>query len=248
VTDGDALLSIRNLSNVYLSRTHGLFGKRERKPVLEGVNLEIRQGEIFGLVGESGCGKSTLARCVLGLVDHRGEIFIDGRPPWGEDRAGGTGAARRREQARLVQMVFQDPGASLNPVKRIGSLLEEPLLIHRLGGKEERALRVDEMLVRVGLDPSYKKRRVNELSGGQKQRVCIGRALLLRPRLLIADEATSSLDVSVGAQILNLFRELHEGLGLSILFISHNTAAVDYLCHRVAVMKNGRITERFSLV
>jgi ABC-type dipeptide/oligopeptide/nickel transport system ATPase subunit len=140
-----------------------------------------------------------------------------------------------------VQMVFQEPGASLNPVKKIGWLMEEPLVIHKIGTPTERVQKIDEMLDRVGLDPSYKTRRVHELSGGQKQRVCIARALILSPRLLIADEAISSLDVSTGAQILNLFRELHKNLGLSVLFISHNKDAVEYLCDRIAVMENGRI-------
>ena len=120
--------------------------------------------------------------------------------------------------------------------------MEEPLVIHRIGTPEERRKKVDEMLQRVGLDPSYKTRRVHELSGGQKQRACIGRALILEPRLLIADEPVSSLDVSAGAQILNLFRELHRSLGLSLLFISHNVGAAEYLCNRIVVMKDGKIT------
>jgi ABC-type dipeptide/oligopeptide/nickel transport system ATPase subunit len=134
-------------------------------------------------------------------------------------------------------MVFQDTASSLNPVKKIGWLLEEPLVIHRLGAKEQRVQKVDEILARVGLDLSCKTRRVYELSGGQKQRVCIGRALLLQPKILIADEAISSLDVSAGAQILNLFRELRDNLGLTIIFISHNTAAVEYLCDRVLQLR-----------
>ncbi len=119
--------------------------------------------------------------------------------------------------------------------------MEEPLFIHRIGNKEERKRKIDRMLLRVGLDPSYKTRRVSELSGGQKQRVCIARALILSPRLLIADEAISSLDVSAGAQILNLFRELHKNMELTILFISHNKDAVEYVCDRMAVMENGRL-------
>jgi ABC-type dipeptide/oligopeptide/nickel transport system ATPase subunit len=233
------LLSIRNLSNVYLSRSHGPFGKREKKKVLDHINLDIAAGEIFGLVGESGGGKTTLARCILGLIDYTGQILIDGKP----QSARGRGPALRLEKAWKVQAVFQDPGASLNPAKKIGWLMEEPLAMHRIGTEISRTIQVDQMLSRVGLDPSYKNRRVNELSGGQKQRVCIGRALMLKPKLLIADEAISSLDVSVGAQILNLFRELHRSLGLSLLFISHNTAAVEYLCGRIAVMKGGRIEE-----
>jgi ABC-type dipeptide/oligopeptide/nickel transport system ATPase subunit len=141
-------------------------------------------------------------------------------------------------------MVFQDPAASLNPVKKIGWLMEEPLIIHRVGAAEERSRKVDEMLIRIGLDPSYKTRRVNELSGGQKQRVCIGRALMLNSKILIADEAISALDAAVGAQILKLFLELRESLGLTIIFISHNINAAEYLCDRVAVMKDGNIEVR----
>jgi ABC-type glutathione transport system ATPase component len=222
-----ALLSIRDVSNIYTSRRLGLFGKREIKPVLKHINLELRQGEIFGLTGKSGCGKTTLARCILGLIDYEGEILLNGQ--------------KQEKKNRQIQMVLQEPGVSLNPAKKIGWLIEEPLVIHKTGAPGERGQKVDEMLLRVGLDPSYKTRRVTELSGGQKQRVCIARSLILQPRLLIADEAISSLDVSAGAQILNLLRELHESHGLDILFISHNRDAVEYLCDRAAVMIGGEI-------
>jgi ABC-type dipeptide/oligopeptide/nickel transport system ATPase subunit len=233
------VLSIRDLSCAYISRSFGLLGKKEVKPVLKHINMDIAPGGIFGLTGESGCGKSTLARCILGLIDYEGEIVIDGQK---REERGRLSRERRLRLARKAQMVFQDSGASLNPAKKIGALMEEPLCIHRIGSPPERERKTDEMLVRVGLDPSYKKRRVTELSGGQKQRVCVGRALLLEPKLLIADEAISSLDVSVAAQILNLFRDLHDDLGLSILFISHNTDAVEYLCDTVAVMEEGNLT------
>jgi ABC-type dipeptide/oligopeptide/nickel transport system ATPase subunit len=208
----NTIIRIRGLSASYVSRNFALFGKKEIKPVLNNINLDISAGEIFGLTGESGCGKTTLARCILGLMDYEGEIIID---------------------RHNIQMVFQDTALSLNPVKKIGWLMEEPLVIHRLGSKEQRAQKVDEMLARVGLDSSCKTTRVHELSGGQKQRVCIGRALMLKPKILIADEAISSLDVSAGAQILNLFRELRDNPGLTVIFISHNTGAVEYLCDRV---------------
>jgi ABC-type dipeptide/oligopeptide/nickel transport system ATPase subunit len=162
----------------------------------------------------------------LGLIDYEGEIRIEGHSPG------------------QAQMIFQDPGASLNPVKKIGWLMEQPLVIHRLGTAHERSRKVDEMLACVGLDRSYKTRRVSELSGGQKQRICIGRALMLDSKILIADEAISSLDVSVGMQILALFRELRESLGLTIIFISHNINTMRYFCDRIAVMENGHIQDK----
>jgi ABC-type glutathione transport system ATPase component len=239
----ETLLSVRGVSSRYVSRPYGVFGRKIVKPVLFDISLEIRQGEIFGLLGPSGCGKSTLGKCILGLIDYEGEIRIGGLDPKDRKRRG------KLLMAKKVQAVFQNPAASLNPVKRIGTILEEPLLIHKTGTSAERLRRIDEMLSLVGLDPSYKKRRPHELSGGQKQRVCIATALMLKPSLLVSDEAVSALDVSVAAQILGLFRELRENLeavggeSLTMLFISHNLNAVYYLCDRIAVMKEGRIAE-----
>jgi peptide/nickel transport system ATP-binding protein len=216
-----ALLSIRNVSFSYTSRRFSLFGKKEITPVLNDINLELQAGEIFGLTGKSGCGKTTLALCIAGLLDYEGEILLDGQ---------------KQKKPPPVQMLFQEAGASLNPTKKIGWLIEEPLVINKRYDKKERWRRVDEMLNRVGLDPSFKTRRVHELSGGQKQRVCLARALMLSPRLLIADEAISSLDIPAGIQILDLLRKLNKNFDLTILFISHNKDAVKYLCDRIAVM------------
>jgi ABC-type glutathione transport system ATPase component len=220
-TQNNPLLVVKNVSNSYLSRRFGAFGKKETKQVLHNVNLEILPGEIHGLVGESGCGKTTLGKCILGLLDYEGEISVGN-----------------------VQAVFQDPSGALNPVMRVGWILEEPLRVHRIGDKKEREKKVDQMLDLIGLDPSYKKRKPVELSSGQKQRISIGCALMLSPSLVIADEPVSALDVSVGAQILNLFRDLNKRLGLSLLFISHNLNLVYYLCDRISVMKQGRIVEQ----
>ncbi|MDR0709938.1 MAG: ATP-binding cassette domain-containing protein [Spirochaetaceae bacterium] len=234
------LLDVKDVSNRYVVRDKGGFGGKKIKPVLDKVSLEIRAGEICGLVGESGCGKTTLGRCVLGLIEYDGEISVDGVR---QDSRGRGGAAKRREMAKIIQAVFQDPASSLNPAKRAGWLLEEPLRIHKVMGRTERERRVDEVLDLIGLNGAYKNRRVDELSVGQKQRVAIGCALMPRPKLIIADEPVSALDVSVGAQILNLFRDLHEQLNLSLLFISHKLDLVYYLCGKIAVMRGGRIVE-----
>jgi len=229
-------LSVRSLSSAYVSRPWGIFGRREVKPVLTDVNLEVGRGEIVGLAGVSGCGKTTLAKCILGLIDYNGEISINGRvrgkkPPLTE----------MRRRAFEMQAVFQNPHASLNPVKTAGCILEEPLKAHRLGTALQRQVQVDQMLDLIGLDASYKNRKPRELSSGQKQRLAIGAALMLKPGLIVADEPVSSLDVSVAAQILNLFRDLNQRLGLSLLFISHNMDMVGYLCDRVVVMEGGKL-------
>ena len=237
------ILGVRDLSASYISRPWGVFGKKDVKRVLNRIDLEIGRGEISGLVGESGCGKTTLAKCILGLIDYEGEIIINGRK-----REKKPSFEERQRGALEVQAVFQDSFSSLNPVKTVGWILEEPLRVHglpsvhgRKAGAAERLMKVDTMLDLVGLDSTYKKRKPGELSSGQKQRVAIGAALMLNPGLLIADEPVSALDVSVGAQILNLFRELNRQLGLALLFISHNMDQVDYLCDRVAVMQEGKI-------
>ncbi|MDR0917157.1 MAG: ABC transporter ATP-binding protein [Oscillospiraceae bacterium] len=233
----DAILETRNLVNFYDDSGLGLFGRSKKKQVLSDVSITIAHGEAFGIVGESGCGKSTLSKAVLGLIDYSGEIRVKGQV---------VSAKRTKSVRKQVQAVFQDPSGALNSKKRIGWTLLEPLRVHKLGTKDEQNDRVNQILELIGLDPSYKSRFPNELSGGQKQRICIGASLILDPELLVADEPVSALDVSAGAQILNLLDELHRKLNLSLLFISHNLNVVYYLCDRIAVMYKGQIVEQGS--
>ena len=208
---------------------------RRRVYAVNSVSLQVRPGEIVGLVGESGCGKSTLGRMAAGLLEPtEGEIRVDGQPLV----HGGPHSVHRQ-----VQMVFQNPYASLNPRMRVGDILTEAPVYHRLFKAREARARTAELLRSVGLDPSYAERYPHQFSGGQRQRVAIARALAMQPRMLVCDEAVSALDVSVQAQILNLFLDLRESGGLSYLFISHNLSVVQYLADRVAIMYLGRIVE-----
>jgi len=234
MSESDVLLKVSQVSNEYKGNGLDILKKRETNQVLNQVSFDIKENEFFGLVGESGCGKSTLGKAILGLIDFQGTITVDA-----EKRT----RKNKKAMARKVQAVFQDPLSALNPKKTIGYTLEEPLKIHGIGNKEERSKRVNEILELVGLESSYRNRYPKELSGGQRQRVCIGAALMLEPRLIIADEAISALDVSVGSQILNLLQEIHDKFSLSLLFISHNLNVVYYLCDRIAVMYGGNIVE-----
>jgi peptide/nickel transport system ATP-binding protein len=201
---------------------------------VEQVSLDIRRGETFALVGESGCGKSTIARAMVGLVPHTGSIEIAGQP---------LTPATLPGLRRKVQMVFQDPAAALDPRCRVGDLIAEPLLIHRIGTPATRRARAADLMARVGLTPDQLDRYPHEFSGGQRQRICIARALALEPDLIIADESVSALDVSVQARVLSLLRKLQGDLGLAYLFISHDMAVVESLADRVAVMYLGQIVE-----
>ncbi len=232
--ESDVILRVEDVTNSYKPNVFGLGKGNQEVKILDNVNFHINKREFFGLVGESGCGKSTLCKAILGLIDFKGKISI-----YNLDRK----ENKKKEISRIVQAVFQDPMSALNPKKTIGFMLEEPLKIHKLGNAKERRRRVNEVLELVGLDTSYRNRYPHELSGGQRQRVGIGCALILQPQLIIADEAVSSLDVSVGAQILNLFQDLHDSCGLSLLFVSHNLNLVYYLCDRIAVMYKGNIVE-----
>ncbi|HQU69254.1 MAG TPA: ABC transporter ATP-binding protein [Albidovulum sp.] len=216
----------------------GLLGRvTHRVHAVEEVSFDIRMGETFSLVGESGCGKSTIARAMTGLVPHQGFINIAGHVV-PEDGLS-AGPALRRD----VQMVFQDPAAALNPRKRVGDLVAEPLVIHRIGDAASRRDRVRALFDRVGLSPDQIDRYPHEFSGGQRQRICIARALALEPRLIIADESVSALDVSVQARVLDLLAELKADLGISYLFISHDMAVVENISDQIAVMYLGQIVE-----
>jgi len=232
-----SLLDVSHLVKQF-TRGKGLFRRGTTLTAVDGVSFSIEEGETFGLVGESGSGKTTTGRCILRLVEPTsGEIRFRGEDVLALSRP------RLREMRRHMQIVFQDPYSSLNPRMRARQIVEEPLIIHRLGDRPARRQRVAELFQLVGLDPAHLERHPHEFSGGQRQRIGLARALALNPSFLVLDEPVSALDVSVQAQVVNLLVELQERLKLTYLFIAHDLRLVEHVCGRVAVMYLGKIVE-----
>jgi ABC-type oligopeptide transport system ATPase subunit len=231
------LVEVRNLTKSF-TRRHGLFSRATHVVAVDAVGFAIDEGETFGLVGESGSGKTTTGRCLLRLVEPTsGDVRFRGEDVLAMSRT------RLRAARRDMQMVFQDPYSSLNPRMRIETIVEEPLVIHRIGSRAERRDRVDELLTHVGLDPALRRRYPHEFSGGQRQRIGLARALALHPSFIVADEPVSALDVSIQAQVINLLMDLQSRFGLTYLLIAHDLRLVEHVCTRVAVMFLGRIVE-----
>lgn len=227
------VLDVKNLKKYF-----PLKGGKGIVRAVDDVSFQVQEKETFGIVGESGCGKSTLGRLILRLIeaDH-GEVLLDGAPVLS------LSAGNLRKARKKMQMVFQDSMASLDARQKIGRIIAEPLKVHGIGTKSERLYTVRHLLQIVGLDPETMERYPHEFSGGQRQRICIARAIALNPKLVVADEPVSALDVSIQSQVLNLLVDLREKLSLSYVFISHDLAVVEHICNRIGVMYLGQIIE-----
>ncbi len=233
----ESLMEVKDLKKYYRISSREGNAKQTLKAV-DGVSFDIKKGEILGIVGESGCGKSTLGKTVLRLHEKtEGEVLYGGRDLFSLDHK------EMVDLRKSIQMVFQDPFSSLNPRKKVGSLISQPLRIHKAGTPAEIAEKVDSIMEEVGINPMYKNRFPHQFSGGQRQRIGIARALTLNPEFVVCDEAVSALDVSVQAQILNLLQDLREKHDLTYMFIAHDLAVVEYISTRIVVMYLGKIIE-----
>lgn len=232
------LLEVKDLKTHFPVK-RGLFQRTvDHVRAVDGVSFDLGVGETLGLVGESGCGKTTVGRTILRLLEATGgEVHFEGEPVFEQS------ATDMRALRREMQIIFQDPGGSLNPRMRVGRLVGEPLVVHGMASGDELRDRVEQLLERCGLWKQAADRYPHEFSGGQRQRIGIARALAVEPRLIVCDEPTSALDVSIQSQILNLLDDLQEEFDLSYLFISHDMAVVHHVCDRIAVMYNGKIVE-----
>ncbi len=231
------LLKVSGLKK-YFTEHKGFFGEKAVVKAVDGIDFEIERGEVLGLVGESGSGKSTAGRCVLRLIEPtEGTVLFDGMDVLKANREG------LRKLRRRMQIIFQDPFASLNPRMKVGEIVGEPLYVNGIARGSELRDRVAEILKKVGIGPEAVGKYPHEFSGGQRQRIGIARALSVKPELIVADEPISALDVSIQAQVLNLLKDLQEEFSLSFLFIAHDLSIVRYFCDKVAVMNRGRIVE-----
>jgi len=232
------LLEVRSVKKYFPIRSGLLQREVARVHAVDDLTLTVSAGETLGLVGESGCGKSTLGRCIVRLLEPTdGDIVFEGRS------IGKLKPTKLRPLRRQMQMIFQDPYASLNPRKRVGTIISDPMKIHGIGDKAERKKRVQELLETVGLSPEHYNRFPHEFSGGQRQRIGVARALALRPKLIVADEPVSALDVSIQAQMVNLLDELQKDFGLTYVFIAHDLGVIRHVSDRIAVMYLGKLVE-----
>jgi oligopeptide/dipeptide ABC transporter ATP-binding protein len=235
---GDVLLQVDDLVKYFPVKSTGFFREREYVHAVDHVSLTVRRGETFGIVGETGCGKSTLGRSIARLYDvTSGKIVFDGQD------ISRYSQRQMRPLRREIQMIFQDPVGSLNPRRRVGSIIGDPFAIHGMARGNDRKRRVQELMERVGLNPEHYNRFPAEFSGGQRQRIGVARALAFQPKLIICDEPVSALDVSIQAQVINLLADLQKEFGLTYIFIAHDLSVVRYVSDRVGVMYLGKMTE-----